>query len=122
MKSEHAYRTITEVAELLQVQPSVLRFWETQFSQIKPTKRMGRRYYQSDDIVLLAKIRDYLYKDLLTIKGVQKILKESSPDFKSSLISEDTDSPVSVEKKKEMAMTTFVQEMKDIKEDLAQYL
>ena len=75
MKSEGAYRTITEVAELLQVQPSVLRFWETQFKQIKPLKRMGRRYYQAEDVVLLARIRDYLYKDFLTIKGVQKRLK-----------------------------------------------
>ena len=75
MKSENAYRTITEVAELLQVQPSVLRFWETQFKQIKPLKRMGRRYYQAEDVVLLARIRDYLYKDFLTIKGVQKRLK-----------------------------------------------
>jgi len=113
MKSEHAYRTITEVAELLQVQPSVLRFWETQFSQIKPTKRMGRRYYQSDDVVLLAKIRDYLYKDLLTIKGVQKKLKESDPT--EPVVS--TGSAVS-----DVGTQTFVQEMRDIKEELAQYL
>lgn len=112
MKSEHAYRTITEVAELLQVQPSVLRFWETQFSQIKPAKRMGRRYYQSDDIVLLAKIRDYLYKDLLTIKGVQKKLKES--DASDRVIS----APATID----TSVQTFVQEMRDIKEELAQYL
>ncbi len=113
MKSEHAYRTITEVAELLQVQPSVLRFWETQFSQIKPTKRMGRRYYQSDDVVLLAKIRDYLYKDLLTIKGVQKKLKASDPA--ESVVSVGSATP-------DVGMQTFVQEMRDIKEELAQYL
>ena len=115
MKSEHAYRTITEVAELLQVQPSVLRFWETQFSQIKPVKRMGRRYYQSEDIVLIAKIRDYLYKDLLTIKGVQKILRqpnESAPFTQTTDSSTNTDAAVSV----------LVQEMTDIKADLAQYL
>ena len=122
MKSEHAYRTITEVAELLQVQPSVLRFWETQFSQIKPTKRMGRRYYQSDDIVLLAKIRDYLYKDLLTIKGVQKILKESSADYRSNIIVNNSGDQLQGTTQKEMAVNTLVQEMKDIKEDLAQYL
>ena len=115
MKSEHAYRTITEVAELLQVQPSVLRFWETQFSQIKPTKRMGRRYYQSDDIVLLAKIRDYLYKDLLTIKGVQKKLKQS--DAPSQVI--ETVNKNSVEQTK---IDMFVQEMQDVKEELSQYL
>ena len=113
MKSEHAYRTITEVAELLQVQPSVLRFWETQFSQIKPTKRMGRRYYQSDDVVLLAKIRDYLYKDLLTIKGVQKKLKGSDS-------ADDDSSPLPAAP--DVNIQTFVQEMRDIKEELAQYL
>ena len=111
MKSEHAYRTITEVAELLQVQPSVLRFWETQFSQIKPTKRMGRRYYQSDDIILLAKIRDYLYKDFLTIKGVQKRLK-SGEEL-------ETVQPSTSEQK---AQDAFIQEITDIKNDLAEYL
>ena len=114
MKSEHAYRTITEVAELLQIQPSVLRFWETQFSQIKPTKRMGRRYYQSDDIVLLAKIRDYLYKDFLTIKGVQKKLKQGSEP--ASIVS------VQANPSESTKIQTFVQEMQDIKEELGQYL
>lgn len=114
MKSEHAYRTITEVAELLQIQPSVLRFWETQFSQIKPTKRMGRRYYQSDDIVLLAKIRDYLYKDFLTIKGVQKKLKQGTEP--NSIV------PVQSVPSENTKVQTFVQEIQDIKEELAQYL
>ena len=111
MKSESAYRTITEVAELLQVQPSVLRFWETQFKQIKPLKRMGRRYYQAEDVVLLARIRDYLYKDFLTIKGVQKRLKSG----------EEVESvqPDSVEQK---AQDAFIQEITDIKNDLAEYL
>lgn len=114
MKSEHAYRTIAEVAELLQVQPSVLRFWETQFSQIKPTKRMGRRYYQSDDIVLLAKIRDYLYKDLLTIKGVQKKLKQNTDATEEF--------PSNASATADVKMQTFVQEMRDIKDELSQYL
>ena len=116
MKSEYAYRTITEVAELLQVQPSVLRFWETQFSQIKPTKRMGRRYYQSDDIVLLAKIRDYLYKDLLTIKGVQKKLRQTSSDEVAPVVAPVKNSS------EDTKLQTFVQEMQDIKEELGQYL
>lgn len=76
VKAETAYRTITEVAELLQVQASVLRYWESQFQQIKPVKRMGRRYYAAEDVVLLARIRDFLYKEGFTIKGVQKRLKE----------------------------------------------
>ena len=112
MKSEHAYRTITEVAELLQVQPSVLRFWETQFSQIKPMKRMGRRYYQSDDIVLLAKISDYLYKDFLTIKGVQKKLKDPTA----------TETPATNDPKQTDALSVLLQELTDINADLAQYI
>jgi len=112
MKSEHAYRTITEVAELLQIQPSVLRFWETQFSQIKPMKRMGRRYYQSDDIVLLAKIRDYLYKDFLTIKGVQKKLKDPAASETA---------PVQDTQQKD-SLSVLIQELTDINADLAQYL
>ncbi|MDY6408002.1 MAG: MerR family transcriptional regulator [Pseudomonadota bacterium] len=75
-KAETAYRTIAEVSELLQVQPSVLRFWETQFHQVKPIKRMGRRYYSAEDVVLVARIRDLLYKEGFTIKGVQKKLKD----------------------------------------------
>ena len=112
MKSEQAYRTITEVSELLQVQPSVLRFWETQFSQIKPIKRMGRRYYTAEDVVLLARIRDYLYKEFLTIKGVQKRLK--SGDSESEIATTNND----VLK----AQDVFVQEMTDIKNELAEYL
>lgn len=81
IKAETAYRTITEVADLLQVQASVLRFWETQFHQIKPVKRMGgRRYYRAEDVVLLAQIRDLLYKEKFTIKGVQKRLREGMPE------------------------------------------
>lgn len=119
MKSEHAYRTITEVAELLQVQPSVLRFWETQFSQIKPTKRMGRRYYQSEDIVLISKIRDYLYKDLLTIKGVQKKLRGSDKSEKEQV---QEIIPTKTEPVMNSSVQTLIQEMTDIKADLAQYL
>ncbi len=111
MKSEGAYRTITEVADLLQVQPSVLRFWETQFKQIKPLKRMGRRYYQAEDVVLLARIRDYLYKDFLTIKGVQKRLKSGEEV--------ELMQPDNPEQKTQDAL---IQELTDIKNDLAEYL
>ena len=78
-KAETAYRTIAEVSDLLQVQPSVLRFWETQFHQVTPITRMGRRYYSAEDVVLVARIRDLLYKEGFTIKGVQKKLKEKEP-------------------------------------------
>ncbi|MEI4234451.1 MerR family transcriptional regulator [Roseovarius sp. D22-M7] len=76
-KSADAFRTISEVAELLQVPAHVLRFWESRFAQVKPVKRAGgRRYYRPGDIRLLAGIRLLLHDDGMTIKGVQKILRE----------------------------------------------
>jgi DNA-binding transcriptional MerR regulator len=76
-KSAEAFRTISEVAAELEVQQHVLRFWEGRFGQIKPVKRAGgRRFYRPDDVDLLRGIRSLLYVDGLTIRGVQKILKE----------------------------------------------
>ncbi|WP_420411062.1 MerR family transcriptional regulator [Roseibium sp.] len=79
-KSPDAFRTISEVAEDLDLPQHVLRFWETRFSQIKPLKRGGgRRYYRPDDVELLRGIRHLLYGEGYTIKGVQRILKEQGP-------------------------------------------
>src|SRR5580693_3466042 len=76
-KSSEAFRTISEVAEGLEVPQHVLRFWETKFVAVRPLKRGGgRRYYRPDDIDLLRGIRALLYSDGLTIRGVQKVLKE----------------------------------------------
>jgi DNA-binding transcriptional MerR regulator len=76
-KSASAFRTIGEVAEDLDLPPHVLRFWESKFAQLKPLKRGGgRRYYRPEDIVLLRRIRQCLYQDGYTIKGVQKLLRE----------------------------------------------
>jgi len=76
-KAPDAYRTISEVADDLDLQQHVLRFWESRFSQIRPLKRGGgRRYYRPDDVELLKGIRHLLYKEGYTIKGVQRILKE----------------------------------------------
>ena len=76
-KSANAFRTISEVSDSLDVPQHVLRFWETKFSQIKPMKRGGgRRYYRPEDIRLLRGVRDLLYIDGYTIKGVQKLLRE----------------------------------------------
>jgi DNA-binding transcriptional MerR regulator len=77
-KSEAAFRTISEVSEDLDVPQHVLRFWESKFPQIKPLKRGGgRRYYRPEDVQLLRRIRDLLYKDGYTIRGVQKLLRET---------------------------------------------
>ena len=76
-KSPNAFRTISEVADALEVPAHVLRFWESKFNQIKPVKRGGgRRYYRPTDLELIRGIRDLLYSDGLTIKGVQKVLRE----------------------------------------------
>ena len=75
-KSSDAFRTISEVSAALDVPPHVLRFWETKFSNLRPLKRSGsRRYYRPDDIAVLIRIRDLLYKDGFTIKGAQRFLK-----------------------------------------------
>lgn len=78
-KSPGAFRTISEVSNVLEVPPHVLRFWETKFPQIKPLKRGGgRRYYRPEDVSLLRQIRQLLYNDGYTIKGVQRLLKEGA--------------------------------------------
>lgn len=78
-KSATAFRTISEVADDLEVPPHVLRFWETKFSQVRPLKRGGgRRYYRPEDVALLRRIRTLLYQDGYTIKGVQKLLKDGA--------------------------------------------
>ena len=78
-KSESAFRTISEVADDLDVPQHVLRFWEGKFPQVKPLKRGGgRRYYRPDDVTLLRRIRDLLYSEGYTIKGVQKLLKDGA--------------------------------------------
>jgi len=81
-KSPDAFRTISEVADDLDLPQHVLRFWETRFTQIKPMKRGGgRRYYRPDDIDLLKGIRNLLYDQGYTIKGVQKLLKQNGNKF-----------------------------------------
>ena len=76
-KSPNAFRTISEVSEALDVPAHVLRFWESKFPAVRPIKRGGgRRYYRPEDVTLLVGIRELLYEDGLTIKGVQKIFRE----------------------------------------------
>lgn len=76
-KSPDAFRTISEVADLLETPSHVLRFWETRFPQIRPVKRAGgRRYYRPSDIALLQGIKRLLHDEGMTIRGVQKMLRE----------------------------------------------
>ena len=81
-KAPDAFRTISEVADDLDLPQHVLRFWETRFQQIKPMKRGGgRRYYRPEDIDLLRGIRHLLYGEGYTIRGAQRILKDHGVKF-----------------------------------------
>jgi DNA-binding transcriptional MerR regulator len=78
-KSATAFRTISEVAQDLDVPQHVLRFWESKFPQVRPLKRGGgRRYYRPEDVLLLRRIRQCLYQEGYTIKGVQRLLREGA--------------------------------------------
>jgi len=94
-KSATAFRTISEVATELDLPQHVLRFWETKFSAIRPMKRGGgRRYYRPEDVGLLEKIRNLLYSDGYTIKGVQKLLRETGGKL-TGYASQPTNAPFS---------------------------
>jgi len=82
MKAPDAFRTISEVAEELELPQHVLRFWETRFNQIRPMKRGGgRRYYRPEDVDLLRGVRLLLYGQGFTIRGVQRLLKDKGVAF-----------------------------------------
>ena len=81
-KAPGAFRTISEVAQELEVPQHVLRFWESRFREIRPMKRGGgRRYYRPDDVDLLRGIRHLLYGEGYTIRGVQRLLREQGQRF-----------------------------------------
>lgn len=91
-KSAEAFRTISEVAGELDLPQHVLRFWEARFQHVHPLKRAGgRRYYRPEDIDLLRGIAKLLYAEGLTIKGVQKILREQGPRYVGELGRGETD-------------------------------
>ncbi|MFP3921460.1 MAG: MerR family transcriptional regulator [Dichotomicrobium sp.] len=81
-KSPEAFRTISEVAEELDVPKHVLRFWETKFAQVKPMKRGGgRRYYRPEDIDLLRGIRTLLHDEGYTIRGLQRMFRQQGVNY-----------------------------------------
>jgi DNA-binding transcriptional MerR regulator len=93
-KAPEAFRTISEVADDLDIPQHVLRFWESRFAQIKPMKRGGgRRYYRPEDVALLRGIRHLLYGQGYTIRGVQRILREQGVRFVQSVWEEGADQP-----------------------------
>lgn len=94
-KGRDAFRTISEVADELDLPQHVLRFWESKFNQIKPLKRGGnRRYYRPDDVILLTAIKKLLHSDGYTIRGVQKLFKAQG--LKATIEQVISGEPVSV--------------------------
>tara|TARA_Y100001936_G_scaffold227243_1_gene247376 strand:- start:354 stop:680 length:327 start_codon:yes stop_codon:yes gene_type:complete len=83
------YYSISEVSELCSVKPHTLRFWESEFKTLNPLTRKGnRRYYQKEDIQMIRKIQDLLYKEGLTISGVKRKLSSGKKDQSSNESSE----------------------------------
>jgi len=79
------YFTIGEVSELCGVKPHVLRYWEQEFTQLKPVKRRGnRRYYQHHEVLLIRRIRELLYAQGFTINGARNRLEESALENNSN--------------------------------------
>ena len=103
-KSPDAFRTISEVAEDLDLPQHVLRFWETRFNQIKPMKRGGgRRYYRPQDVELIKGIRHMLYDQGYTIKGVQKLLRDNGNQFLVAVGSGDVAAIEAIAQRKQAA-------------------
>jgi DNA-binding transcriptional MerR regulator len=122
-KAPSAFKTISEAANMLGVPTHVLRFWESQFTQIKPTKsRGGRRYYRPEDMDVLTTIKTLLYKQGYTIKGAKKAFSEFRHDV------EIAEQPVSVHAKpaisdKQKAQLFAIRtELLGLKQALEEYL
>ncbi len=120
-KSAAAFRTISEVALELDLPQHVLRFWETKFPLIRPLKRGGgRRYYRPEDLVLLRRIRDLLYNDGYTIKGVQKLLRQNGAKV-VALENKDppTETPApgpELDRRKRDALKSVVDELEELRD------
>ena len=112
-KSEKAFRNISEVSDWLDTPTHVLRFWESKFSQIKPTKRAGgRRYYRPKDMLLIGGIKQLLHIEGHTIKGAKQVLREKGLNYvvglSKPIISEEYVEAVNVEKANEEITKTNV--------------
>ena len=116
-KSADAFRTISEVAEWLDTETHVLRFWESKFSQIKPVKRAGgRRYYRPKDMLIIGGIKKLLHEDGLTIKGTQRIIKDKGLNYVSNLSKPlETDEIIIEDNSQTIAKAISEPEIKSIK-------
>jgi DNA-binding transcriptional MerR regulator len=85
------YFTIGEVSDLCGVKPHVLRYWEQEFTQLKPVKRRGnRRYYQHHEVLLIRRIRELLYEQGFTISGARNRLEDQADSPSTTLEAENT--------------------------------
>ena len=116
-KSAEAFRTISEVAEWLETETHVIRFWESKFSQIKPVKRAGgRRYYRPKDMLIIGGIKKLLHEDGLTIKGTQRIIKDKGLNYVSNLSKPLGTGEIIIEENPQIKIkTTQEPELKSIK-------
>ena len=111
VKSAAALRTISEVSRELDVPQHVLRFWESKFAPVRPLKRGGgRRYYRPEDIDLLRKIRDLLYTEGYTIKGVQRLLRDS----RGKVPTDGTKAPQPATRKELKTLISELSELRDM--------
>ncbi len=122
-KSATAFKTISEASALLNVPQHVLRFWESRFSQIKPLKMGGgRRYYRPEDIDILSKIHNLLYKQGYTIKGAKKAfeLKEVKP-MEIKTVPETSKSVILTDKQRKQ-VSAIRHELLGLREKLRPYI
>jgi len=132
-KSAVAFRTISEASDELDVPQHVLRFWETKFTQIRPLKRGGRRrYYRPEDLELLKTIRDLLYVQGYTIKGVQRLFKEGQVEealqvndapaggTEAAVVTEPVEMPAPTLLTMDADLGATLSELKSIQSDLRQ--
>ena len=116
-KSEHAFRTIGELAGELGVPQHILRYWETRFPQLKPLQRAGnRRYYRPDDVALARRIHRLLNQDGYTIRGVQQLLSRGSDEADESAVAATGPTPVN----QHAAMP--IEELRELRRTLVQAL
>lgn len=114
-KSPAAFKTISEAAEILGVPAYVLRFWESQFPQISPTKsRGGRRYYRPEDMEVLTSIKNLLYKEGYTIKGARKAFSQARSDVEAA----DQPVPVQIPVKKPVITPKQRSQLSSIRSEL----
>ncbi|TAK99003.1 MAG: MerR family transcriptional regulator [Rhodospirillaceae bacterium] len=118
-KSDTAFRTISEVATDLGVPQHVLRFWESKFTQVRPLKRGGgRRYYRPEDVALLRRIRALLYDDGMTIRGVQKLLREPGGRPAEAVAPEAVGSPAASGRSSGQHLRQLLAELTALRDDL----